>query len=226
MRMKKILLVVVAIFILVLGVVLGITYKKHTEENNLEYEKAMLTTDLSNIGYNKHIFAEGTISTSNPVSFEEVGGEYIYMEKVFYKKKMTTQTYTSNGKTKTRRVRKWRKQGEAETKWTDSITFCNKEYKTSEFELPSANYITEIKTGTYEKYKYNGISNNIKGTLYIHMNENGEIVEERFYEGVTSKELQERYMNNSSFGMVVIILIAIGLSGFCLYIAYNENEYY
>ena len=58
------------------------------------------------------------------------------------------------------------------------------------------------------------------------MNENGEIVEERFYEGVTSKELQERYMNNSSFGMIVIILIAIGLAGFCLYVAYNENEYY
>lgn len=229
-KIKKSILLVVLIFgafaSVFAGVMLGIHNTKTINEKNENYKNALFIDDLTDEIYGKYVLAEGTISATNPVTIPDVEGNYISLEKVFYKKKLVTQPYTVNGKTKYRYVRRWRTTGDPENYNSETITFCNKEYKTTEFDLPDKSFLLEVPTETYHKYKINGISDNIKGTLLIELDGNQNIVDEIFYENKTAKEIQEELIvDPTGFSIFFIILGCVG-SAICMVNAARIHKSY
>ena len=95
----------------VLGFVIGDKIQDRQNDVNAEYQKAVQienNTELFQYGMSTNVgnaFVYGDLKAIDTVSFEEIGGEYLYVEKVeeHYNRhtRTVTKTRTVNGKTQT-----------------------------------------------------------------------------------------------------------------------------
>jgi hypothetical protein len=132
------------------------------------------------------------------VTFDEIGGEYSYVEKV--KERYTrhtrtvTKTMTVNGKTQTYtdtevyytwdRVDSW-------DKHCEKITFLDVEFDYGAIRFPSASHITTIKESSKIRYVYYGSPIKATGTAYAELR-NGTVRNADFYADRTIGETIER----------------------------------
>lgn len=176
----------------------------------------------TNVG-NSYVYGE--LKAVDTVTFEEIGGEYSYVEKVKEKYTMHTRTVTytdSNGKTKTR----------TETYWTwdrvdswyrhcDKITFLTVEFDYGAIPFPSSDYITTIQESSKIRYKYYGAPTECMGTIYTDLR-NNTINNSRFFTYTTIDEALE--IMTSRGGLVIFWVFWVGLTGFVVYgFIYMDN---
>lgn len=216
---------IIAVMIL-FGVLISEKISEHQMDKNEVYNKAVKieSTDLFQYGMDTNVgnaFVYGDLVAIDTVTYPEIGGEYMYVEKVKerYTRHTRTKTYTdSNGKTKTKTevYWTWDRVG-SEDKLCDEVSFCNVTFDTNKIDIPYADYIDTIKESLHVRYKYYGVGTNHTGTIFTELKDKTIKDNTSFYGNMTIDETVE-YLE-SGIGIYIfwifwILLICALVYGF------------
>lgn len=226
---------IIAIMLL-LGFLFGGMISDYEMDKNEIYNKAVKieSTDLFKYGMETNIgnaFVYGDMKATVPVTYSDIGGEYMYIERVKekYTKHTRTVTYTTgtgkNRKTATRveTYWTWDKVGKEE-KMCESILFRGIEFPSSKFDIPSSNYITTIKETNYVRYKYYGVESELVGTIFTVLKNNTISDKSDFYENMDITQTVDSLEQN--IGEILFWIFWIILTAACVFgFFYFENRW-
>jgi hypothetical protein len=228
--------VIIIAVMAIIGIVIGGTIEESVQLKQQEYNLALhidndkdmfeygMKTDIGNA------FVYGTLKCLDPVTYDEIGGEYSYIEKV--KERYTrhtrtvTKTRTVNGKTQSYTT--------TETYWTwdrvdswsrsaSKISFLDAEFAYGDIAFPSGTYIETIKESNKIRYKYYGSPTEVSGTLYAKL-ENNTISNTTFHANMSIAEAHDYYTSDSSLVIFSIIWFVITVLGVFVFI-YVDNRW-
>ncbi len=215
--------------LLIFGMIISSRISEYQLDKNEMYNKAIKidSFDLFSYGMKTNVgnaFVYGDLEVIDPVSYPELDGEYMYVEKV--KEEYTrhtrevSNTRTVNGKTETYYTTEvyytWDKVSEEYIK-SNLISFCGVEFKIDKIRIPQTEYITTINKDSDTRYKYYGTDTHFTGTLFTEL-KGGTILDNSvFYNGKNITETVE-YLDNDysviTFWIVWFILICCCVFGF------------
>ena len=201
-------------------------YNKAVKINSPEVFQYGIITGLGNA------FVYGDLKAVDTVTYPEIGGEYMYVKKVKQKYTMHTRvvTYTTgSGKNRQTHTR-------TETYWTwdtvdtdhikcNEISFCGNVFDSDKINFPGSTHITTIKESSHLRYKYYGVSNDHKGTIFTELRNDTISDNTNFYDDMTIDETID-YVKNSENGEIIFWFIwSIFIVG-CVYLFYYlENDW-
>lgn len=203
---------IIAIMLL-FGVLISGKISEYQMDKNEVYNKAVKieSTDLFKYGMDTNVgnaFVYGDLKAVDTVTYPEIGGQYMYVEKV--KEKYTrhtrtvTKTRTVNGKTRTYTDTEvywtWDRVGSEDQK-CKQISFCGVTFDSNKIDIPGANYIDTIKESSKIRYKYYGTGTEFTGTIFTSLKDKTITDGTDFYNGSTIEETVARL----EFGGGVII---------------------
>lgn len=232
--------ILISIAIIAIMIIFGLMIHGSIEDSimlkNQEYNLALQidnNKDMFEYGMSTNVgpaYVHGTLKCLDPVTFEEIGGQYSAVEKVKERytqhQRTVTKTRTVNGKTQT--------YTEIEYYWTwdkiDSwqkhatkISFVDVEFKYGEIGFPSANHIKTIKESSKIRYVYYGRPIEVTGTLYSKL-ENNTINESSFYYNQSIEAVHKRH--TSSGDLILFWFGWIILTGFLVFgFVYIDNHW-
>lgn len=225
--------VVILSIMLLLGVVihgnindrLMLEYQKYNTALQIDNDSELFNYGMkTNVG---NAFVYGDLKAVDTVTYPEIGGEYMYIEKVKEKYTMHTRTVTTtvNGKTTTR----------VETYWTwdrvssedikcKEISFCDIVFSSNKIDLPSSYYIDTIKESSHIRYKYYGIGTEYAGTIFAELKDDTIPDNTKFYNNMNIEETMENL--KSGWQLIVFWIFWIALTGGCLFgFYYIDNNW-
>lgn len=218
--------VVIIAFMMIVGFFISDNITDWQNEHNAKYQKAIHIngdTELFQYGMNTNVgnaFVHGDLIAVDSVTYDEIGGEYMYIEKVKERYTMHTRTYTVRvGKTTQTRVQTywtWDRVGSEEIKCNE-IKFCGIIFKSNKIKLPSSQYVDTIKESSRIRYKYYGVPIKHTGTIFTKLADETISENTMFYKDKSIDEVleDETYVGlNIAFWVVWIILTAILTFGF------------
>ena len=219
---------IIAVMILI-GVLISGKISEHQMDKNEIYNKAVKieNIDLFQYGMDTNVgnaFVYGDLEAVDTVTYSEINGEYMYVEKVKerYTKhtRQVSHTKTVNGKTQ--------KYYTTETYWTwdrvssedikcKEISFCGIIFNSSKFDIPYVDYIDTIKKSSHIRYKYYGTKTKFTGTIFTELKDKTISDNTNFYNNMNIEETVERLESGSGeivFWILWIILIIVCVFGF------------
>ena len=199
---------IVAVMIMI-GVLISSKISEHQMDENEIYNKAVKieNSDLFKYGMETNIgnaFVYGDLQAVDTVTYPEIGGEYMYIEKVEEKYTMHTRrvTTTVNGKTRTRTETYWTWDVVgSEDKKCNEISFCGIVFDSGKFNIPGAEYVETVNDSPYVRYKYYATATNFKLTIFTDLRNNTISDDTKFYDDMTIDEAVE----NLESGIKVVI---------------------
>lgn len=219
---------IIAVMLLI-GVLISTKISEHQMDKNEKYNKAVKidSTDLFQYGMNTNVgnaFIYGDFTAVDTVSYPEITGEYMYIEKVKERYTMHTRTVTyttGTGKNKQTHTR-------VETYWTwdrvgsedlqcKEICFCGIIFNSNKIKIPDTLYIDTVKDSHYIRYKYYGTNTKYTGTIFTDLR-NGTISDgTNFYNNKTIEETVNYLESGFSeliFWIFWILLTCVLVCGF------------
>lgn len=211
--------------LLIIGVLISGKISERQMDKNEIYNKAVKieSTEMFEYGMRTNVgnaFVYGDLIAADPVTFPEIGGEYMYARKVREEYTMHTRTvtYTVNGKTKTR----------VETYWTwdwvgeeslmcNEIFFLGVKIDSSKIDIPGTNHITTINESGHVRYVYYGTPTKHTGTIFTDLRDNTISDDTKFYNTKTIDETIEHLESSGGlilFWILWIVLICLAVYGF------------
>ena len=226
---------IIAVMILI-GVLISSKISEHQMDRNEIYNKAVKieSTDLFQYGMDTNVgnaFVYGDLKAVDTVTYPEIDGEYMYVEKVKEKYTKHTRTVTKyktvNGKRKsyttTETYWTWDRVG-SEDKKCNEVTFCGITFNVSKFDIPSSNHIDTIKESSHIRYKYYGVGTEFTGTIFTDLRDKTISDNTNFYNGINIEETVERLESGS--GEIIFWIFWILLTGGCVYgFFYIDNKW-
>ena len=218
---------------LIIGVFIGNKISENQMDNNSKYNNAIKIEDSELFKYGMrtnvgNAFVYGELKAVDSIGYDGVEGEYLYIERVTerYTKHTRQVSHKSGKKTyyTTETYYTWDTVN-TESKQSKKVNFCDVEFNTSQFELPSDSYITTIDTGYELRDKYYGVNANLEGTIFAKLYDNN-ITESKvdFYNDKTIEQALDNVNSNSKiiiFWVVWILIISGIIFGFC----YLDNKW-
>ena len=139
---------IVAVMLLI-GVLISSKNSEHQLDANEVSNKAVKidNTDLFQYGMDTNVgnaFVYGDLVAVDTVTYPEIGGEYIYVEKVKEKYTRHTKRVKSGKHYRTKVYWTWDRVG-SEDKKCQEISFCGITFGSNKIDLPNTNYIDTIK---------------------------------------------------------------------------------
>lgn len=216
---------------LVIGVFISSKISEHNLDKNEIYNKAVKieSTDLFAYGMRTNIgnaFVYGDLEAVDTVTYPEIGGKYMYIEKVKEKYTMHTRqvahTRTVNGKSQTYYTTEtywtWDKVGSEDLKCKE-ITFCGVKFASNKIDIPGSSHIETIKESSHVRYKYYATSTKFTGTIFTSLKDNTITDNTEFHQNKNITETVESKMTSATIWLVLfwifwIILIALCVFGF------------
>ena len=215
---------IVAVMTLI-GILIAGKISDSQMDSNEKYNKAVkiqseemfqygLDTDVGNA------FVYGDLKAVDTVTYPEINGEYMYVEKVKERyTKHTRQVRHSNGKTTwytTETYWTWDRVGSEDIKCKE-ISFCGIVFPSNKINLPGTDYIDTIKESSSVRYKYYGIGTKYTGTIFTDLRDKTISDNSNFYNNYTIDKTIEHL--ESDVGIVLfwigwIILIGFAVFGF------------
>lgn len=219
----------------IIGIIISESISEHFIDQNDVYNKAMKIDndkDLFQHGMNTNVgnaFVYGELKAIDTVTYPEIDGEYMYIEKIKEKYTMHTRTYTVKvgKKTQTRVETYWTwDRISEENKKSKEISFCDIKFPIRKIDIPNSKYIDTIKESSKIRYKYYGIDTKFKGTLFTNLKDKTILDNSKFYENLniekTVKLLEYDYhIVITIFWIAWIIIICLCIYGFC----YIDNKW-
>lgn len=205
---------IIAIMFL-LGFVIAGKIEASQMDKNGEYYKAAKITDSEMFQYGMdtgigNAFVYGDLEAVDTVTYPEIGGEYLYVEKVEEHYNSHTRV-VSNGKTTTVQVYySWDYAGSEEVH-SNKIRFCGIEMDYSKVDMPGADYIDAIRKSSHVRFKYYGCSPKYTGTIYTDLRDGTIKDGSQFYSDRDIDSTVEHL--TSGIGIWVFWLIWIVLTG-------------
>lgn len=227
---------IVAIMIL-FGIIISENISDHYLNKNKEYHQAIKieSQDLFEYGMKTNIgnaFVYGNLKAIDTVSFPEIDGKYMSVEKVKERYTMHTRTVTKtrtvNGKSQT--------YTEVETYWTwdtierwnqhcNKVTFLGVEFNYGQIYTPNEHYIDTQRESSNIRYVYYGSPTEYTGTLYANLN-NNTVNNPKFLNGLNIEEAVKRMESDETVWIIMFWIFWIGLTGFLVYgFYYLDNNW-
>ena len=163
---------------MIIGVLISEKISEHQIDRNEIYNKAATIDDPelfqhgmeTNIG---NAFVYGDLEAVDTVTYSEIGGEYMYVEKVEEHYTMHTRqvahTRTVNGKEETYYTTEtywtWDRVGSEDIK-CKQVKFCSVVFDSDKITLPATSYIDTIKSSRRIRFKYYGTETKFSGTIF------------------------------------------------------------
>lgn len=221
--------IAIVAIMLVIGFFISDKITDYENDKNAEYQKAVHIedTELFQYGMDTNIgnsFVYGDLEAVDTVTYPEIGGEYIYVEKVEEHYNMHTRqvahTRTVNGKTQiyytTEIYYSWDYAGSEEQR-AKEIKFCGIVLPSNKISLPSTDHIDTIKESSHIRYKYYGIPTKHTGTIYTKLSDGTISDDSRFFEDYTIDEALDSCTSgiaNIIFWVVWVIMTGGLVAGF------------
>ena len=226
---------IIAVMILI-GVLISGKISEYQMDKNEVYNKAVKieSTDLFQYGMDTNVgnaFIYGDLQAVDTVTYPEIGGEYIFVEKIEKRYERHEKTVTkkdSDGKqyTEVEVYYEWDTEN-IESQHADEVKFCGVIFPYSKIDLPNSNHIDTIKgdkvyswkSGEYVKVKfeYFGVSTKYAGTIFTELKNKTISDNTNFYNNRNIDETVE-YLESSGVEIVFwifwIILIIVCVFGF------------
>lgn len=218
---------------LLLGVVIAGKIEASQMDKNAEYYMAAQITDSNMFQYGMdtsvgNAFVYGTLEPVDTVTFPEIGGQYIYAEKIeeHYNQHTRTVRYTdSNGKSRTKKEVYWSwDYAGSEVIHSQRVRFCGVDFDYFKIQRPESKYIKTINKSRLVRFKYYGCEAPFTGTIYTYLRDGTISDKSNFY---NERDINETVNSlTSNIGIIVfwigwIILIGIVVFGFF----YLENDW-
>lgn len=226
---------IIAMMILI-GVLISSRISEHQMDKNEIYNKAVKieSTDLFQYGMDTNVgnaFVYGDLEAVDTVTYPEINGEYMYVEKVKEKHTKHTRqvahTRTVNGKSQTYYTTEtywtWDRVG-SEDKKCNEVTFCEIKFNSNKIQLPSSDYIDTVKESSRIRYKYYGVETKYEGTIFTDLRDNTISDGSSFYNDMNIEETIKRLEVKGLtivFWICWIVLICLSVYGFY----YIDNEW-
>ena len=155
---------IIAVMIL-FGILISSKISEHQMDKNEIYNKAVKieSQEMFQYGMDTNVcnaFVYGDLKAVDTVTYPEISGEYMYIEKV--KEKYTRHTRKvrhSNGKTTwytTETYWTWDRVGSEDINCKE-VSFCGVNFASNKIDLPDTDYIDTIKKSSHVRYKYYGV---------------------------------------------------------------------
>lgn len=215
----------------------------YQNDKNAEYQKAVHIEDseLFQYGMDTNVgnaFVYGDLQAVDTVTFDEIGGEYLHVEKIKerYERHERAVTETdSKGKmhTKVEVYYEWETEN-MKSKHSEKIIFCGIKFPYSKLPYSSDNHIKTINSGTeYSwksgefvevRFKYYGTSIKHTGTVYTRLSDGTISDNSRFFKDYTIEEALDSCtsdVENVMFWALWIALTVGAVIGFC----YLDNRW-
>ena len=219
---------IIAVMIL-FGILISSKISEHQMDKNEIYNKAVKieSQEMFQYGMDTNVgnaFVYGDLKAVDTVTYPEIGGEYMYVEKVKerYTKhtRRVAHTRTVNGKSQTYYI--------TETYWTwdrvssedkkcKEISFCGITFKSNKFDIPGTDYIDTIKESSHIRYKYYGTGTKFTATIFTELKDKTISDNTNFYNNMNIEETVERLESGSGeivFWILWIILMVVCIFGF------------
>ena len=217
---------VIIAFMMIVGFFISDNITDWQNEQNAKYQKALHienNKDMFQYGMDTNVgnaFVYGDLTALDPVSYDEIDGEYMYIEKVKeqYTKHTRRVSYTVDGKTRYRTETYWTWDWVgSEDKKCKNINFCGVTFNSNKIDMPSQHLIDTIKESSHIRYKYYGISTSHTGTIFTKLADGSISDNTKFYENESIDDvLKDKTTGgwNIIFWVVWIILTGILVFGF------------
>lgn len=194
---------IIAVMIL-FGIMISSKISEHQMDKNEIYNKAVKieSQEMFQYGMDTNVgnaFVYGDLKAVDTVTYPEIGGEYMYVEKVKELYTMHTRqvahTRTVNGKSQTYYTTEtywtWDRVGSEDIKCKE-ISFCGVNLTSNKIDLPGTDYIDTIKESSHVRYKYYGVETEYKGTIFTDLRDKTISDNTSFYNNSTIDETIER----------------------------------
>lgn len=211
---------------LIIGFFISDKIADYENDKNAEYQKAVHIEDseLFRYGMDTNIgnaFVYGDLEAVDTVTYPEIDGEYIYVEKVEEHYNMHTRqvahTRTVNGKTQTYYTTEiyysWDYAG-SEHQHAKEIKFCGIVFPYNKIDFPNTDHIDTIKESSHIRYKYYGVPTKHTGTIYTKLSDGTISDDSRFFEDYTIDEALDSC--TSGIANVIFWIIWVILTGGCV----------
>ena len=230
--------IILSVSIIAIMVLFGMFIHNGIVERNISkneiYNKAIKISDAdlfqyameTNVG---NAFVNGVLKAESTVTYPEIGGGYMRIEKIKERYTMHTrvETYTTgsgkNAQVHTRVVTYWTwDRVGAESKTSDKISFCGTIFNQNKIAVPSTYYLKTIKESSHIRYKYYVTDKEHNGTIFAELKDGTIPDNTGFHRGKTIEETIESLKTSTTVGIVFFwifwfILIAGCVVGFyCL----------
>ena len=223
---------IIAIMIL-LGILISGKISEYQMDKNEVYNKAVKieSQEMFQHGMNTNIgnaFVYGDLKAVDTVTYPEIGGEYMYVEKVKEKYTEHTRTVTTtdskgHSHTRTEIYWTWDRVGSEDLKCKE-ISFCGITFVSNKIDLPDIEYIDTIKESSHIRYKYYGIKTEYKGTIFTDLRDKTISDNTKFYNGLTIKETIEHLESDiGTIGFWIFWIIVIFVVVYIFY--YLDNNW-
>lgn len=235
--------IAIAAVMLIIGFIISGKITDIQNDKNVEFQKAVHITDSELFQYGMetnvgNAFVYGEIHPVDIVTFEEIGGEYLYVEKVKERYEKHEKEVTKKDKDgKEHKVKEeyyeWDTESR-ESKHVEEISFCGIVFPYRKISLPGDKYIDTIhgdrewswKSGEFVKvrFEYYGVDTNYTGTIYTRLAENTISDNSPFYKDCMIEQALERCTSNG--GNVIFWIAWILFTGACVYgFCYLDNKW-
>ena len=223
---------IIAIMML-FGFLISAKIQERQMDKNEVYNKAVKVdnTDLFQHGLNTNIgnaFVYGDLVAVDTVTYPEIGGEYMYVEKVKERYTMHTRTVThtdSKGNTYTTTETYWTwDRVDSEDIKCKEVSFCGITFSSNKFDIPDTNYIETIKESSHVRYKYYGTETKFTGTIFTDLKDKTISDNTRLYRNMTIEETVEYFQSDG--GQIIFWIFWIMLICGCVFgFYYIDNRW-
>lgn len=149
---------------LILGFFISDKIQTSKQDEVAKYSKAVKIKEEDIFSYSMktnvgNAFVEGELKALEPVSYEDIKGEYLKVDRVQERYTMHTRTVTTtvNGKSSTRIETYWTWDViNRDSKTSPTVNFLGRDFDTSKFNLPDTEYIDTVSDGHNLRSKYYG----------------------------------------------------------------------
>ena len=226
---------IIAVMIL-FGILISSKISECQMDKNEIYNKAVKieSQEMFQYGMDTNVgnaFVYGDLKTVDTVTYPEIDGEYMYVEKIKEQYTMHTRqvahTRTVNGKSQTYYTTEtywtWDKVGSEDIKCKE-ILFCGVIFTSNKIDLPGTDYIDTIKESSHIRYKYYGVGTEYKGTIFTDLRDKTITDNTSFYNNSTIDETIERL--ESDFPIIIFwIFWVILIGGMVFGFYYLDNRW-
>nr|DAW98219.1 MAG TPA: hypothetical protein [Bacteriophage sp.] len=226
---------IIAVMIL-FGILISSKISECQMDKNEIYNKAVKieSQEMFQYGMDTNVgnaFVYGDLKAVDTVTYPEIGGEYMYVEKIKEQYTMHTRqvahTRTVNGKSQTYYTTEtywtWDKVGSEDIKCKE-ILFCGVIFTSNKIDLPGTDYIDTIKESSHVRYKYYGVDTEYKGTIFTDLRDKTISDNTSFYNNLTIDETIERL--ESDFPIIIFwIFWVILIGGMVFGFYYLDNRW-
>lgn len=223
---------IIAVMIL-FGILISSKISEYQMDKNEIYNKAVKieSQEMFQYGMDTNVgnaFVYGDLKAVDTVTYPEIGGEYMYVEKVKERYTMHTRIVThTDGKghsyTTTETYWTWDRVGSEDIKCKE-VSFCRVNFASNKIDLPGTDYIDTIKESSHVRYKYYGVGTRYKGTIFTDLRDKTISDNTSFYNNLTIDETIERL--ESDFPIIIFwIFWVILIGGMVFGFYYLDNRW-